>query len=122
MIYKIKKNDYTQIEKQHNNKIDLDEPRYTLILKKNSFIVCFNQPYYNRHNQKSFPVKAISFNKTLQYNLNSLIKQSLKQNMPLKFIFVFNAFKVFPHDHPFGYNLYYTDGYFIFMNVIQFTD
>jgi hypothetical protein len=111
-------NTNTQIEKEHNNKIDLDDPIYTFIFeKKNSFIVCFNKSYYNRHNQISFPVKAISFNKTLQYNLNSLIKQSLKQNMPLKFIFVFNGFKPFPHD--FGYNMYYRDGYFIFMNVMH---
>lgn len=51
----------TQHPKTYDYQVDYDKPIYTLFLKPYSFIVCLDSPYYNRHNQLSYPLKAISF-------------------------------------------------------------
>ena len=107
--------------KQNKYEVDNDKANYILFLKEYSFIVCLHKPYINRHKQLSYPVKTILFNRSLEYNMDSLIKLSSEKGMRLKFLFVFKDLKAFPPD--FKLNLINLgENYFIHMNIVQFVN
>lgn len=77
-------------------KVDYDISIYTLFLNAYFFMVCLDKPYYNRHNQLSYPVKAISFNTPLKYDFKCLIVATReKKDMIIRFLFVFKGFRCF---------------------------
>ena len=109
---------YIHQKKEYDYQDDI-EPIYNLLIKQNSFMVCFNKPYFNRHNMITYPVKTISFNKSLYFNLKQILNNSVKYEKKLKFIFVFHGVKSINND--FDLNIYTHSGdYFIYMNVAQF--
>ena len=100
---------------QNTYAFPVDSSIYRLFLKPSSFMVCLSKPFYNRHKQLSYPVKAISFNRPLSMDLNCLCLDAHNRNIVLKFLFVFQKMK--PFDLNFELNLVSNLGHqFIFCN------